>query len=158
MTKKTIRRYRVEHDGVVFTRTSQSRDYTHVVLRPCSLARQIRDAEISAQYDWNHNHDFHREFADGTSRFLGPREWHRTEEQLAAKRAEDAEQIERSRAWLAGGLGQLIADAQIKAAERWRDEFGERETGWRYVGWAGRLDLAQKQAAPGDVILEAVRV
>lgn len=147
--------YRVEHDGQVFQRKSANRSYSHVVLRPISLARNLQYAEDAARYDWKHNHDYHREFVDGTSRFLVRNAWE-SEEQHAQ---DSAREIERSKAWIALGLDGLIRQTRERAEQAWRRDFPcGREEAWCYVGWTGRHDLALKVAKPGDVILEAVKV
>jgi hypothetical protein len=146
-------KHKAEHDGITFTRTSAGRVYSHLVLRPTSLADALADAESSARHNWKANQAFNREFVDGTSRFLGPRSWDTTDAQRAEKAAQDAAQVETSKAWLALGESGLIHEYQARALQTWRGHWPDRDAAWYVVGWASRLDLAQKQAKPGDVIL-----
>lgn len=150
------RHYKAEHDGLVFTRSSDRRTYTHVVLRPCSLADQVAGAAESARHAWRINQDYHRGYADGTSEFIPVPSYCTTPKAIDQHHADVAERIQHSKTWLAKGEAGLVRDAEALAHRRWRAEFGERDTGWRYVGWCGRADLARKQAKPGDVIIEAV--
>jgi hypothetical protein len=149
-------RHRVEHDGQVFTRNSAGRVYRYAVLGPVSLADNLARAEKSARYSWKQNQDYHREYVDGTSRFLATPEWARTDEQKRAHIAEGERQIQASKDWLALGEAGLIADYQRRAELEWRHRFPERDAGWSCRGWCSRLDLAQKLADPGDAIVAAV--
>lgn len=135
-------RYQVEHDGLTFKR-STDRTYTHVVLRPISLARSLDEAARNATWDWENNQDFHQE------RITGQRRNYRGE--LVPV---EPEEVAASQAWLARGLAGHIADNQEARRASWQASHGEKLASWSCFGWCGRLDLAQKQAKPGDVIVE----
>lgn len=142
-------RHRIEHDGQVFTRNSAGRTYRYAVLSPISLAADLARAEAGARWDWGANQEHHQACAErryeGVARY--PEQY--PPEKVDAMAA-------RALAWLALGLDGHIAQALEKAEARWREAFPERDAAWACAGWCGRLDLAQKLADPGDVILAAV--
>lgn len=146
-------KHRVEHDGQVFKRTSANRIYRYVVLGPVSLAHNLARAEKDARRNWQVNQDYHREYVAGTSRYLAAPEWARTDDQKRAHIASCDRQIAASKEWLAQGEEGLVADYRRRTEIEWRRSFPDRDAGWCCRGWCGRLDLAQKLANPGDVIL-----
>jgi hypothetical protein len=155
---KATNNYRIEHDGQVWTRGS-NRTYTHAVVAPNSLAEEIASAEAGARYSWKANQGYHHAWVNGTSQFQGLRTWDTTDEQKADKLARDAAQVEQSKAWIEGGLEGLLADARARATARWRETYGDRDTGWFLVGFNGNRNLAAKAATkyPGSQILEATQ-
>lgn len=136
-------------DGSVAKRKSQNRVYTHcVAVRGC-YDYALKSARTPGCSDAD-NFRFHKKIVDGTSDFLGPRDWEKTPEQLARRERDDAASIERSKVELNG-----CADAEsyvamkvaqrVAAVEKRKAEGGYEK--WGVEGWNGRLELAQKLAA-----------
>lgn len=144
-----MNKHRVEYDGLVFSRNSKSRKYSHVVLRPSSLAGALNNAEASARYDWRANKEWHEARAEKRNPSVAKFPELYPPERIEKEAAE-------SRAWLDGGLDALLLAGRKRALENWRHCYPDRDNGWYVVGWCGRADLARKLAdvGGGDVILE----
>lgn len=149
-------------NGIVHKRTSQNRQYTHTVVALRSKALALA-AAVSKDAHRNRvaNFQFHREYLDGTSRFLERRTW-QTEQQHQEQMATD---IQRAREELQGDMdvNDYVARKQREALEDVeKADLAGQFTRYENLGWCGRFDLAQKLASSSgnwlDVtILEAVK-
>lgn len=130
-------------DGKTAQRVSQNRTYSHVVVCRTLYEVALRDADRISTGDLG-NYRFHREFVDGTSRFLVRASYERDDAQFAARCAKD---IARSVEELAG-VDSAQAYAEAKRAERVAAVEAKRAAGgfdrWWAGSWSSRLDLAQK--------------
>ena len=148
----------IDPAGVVHTRTSASRTYSHAVIGRRSYDRALASAKAYR----NPNYEYYRSIADGTSRHLVAYSWETAEEhaaRYAKARAEAVEELdgaESAEAYIAAERAKRVASVEAKKAA---GKFGE----WSVLGWAGRPDLADKLAASSrndwvDVtVLEAQR-
>lgn len=149
-------------DGSVAKRTSKNRVYTHCVAVRGSWGYAMSTAKTPLRSDPD-NFRFHKAIVDGTSEFLGPRDWEKTPEQLARRERDDAASIERSKVEL-NGCTDAESYVAMKVAERVaKVEKRKAEGGydkWSVEGWNGRLDLAQKLAAQmnGKAYIAEVRI
>lgn len=131
--------YHATHDGFTFTRSSQNRTYTHVVITRVDHAQSIADAVRRAGDDWDLNLDYWTSVANGTDGHAD--HYAKTNPQYAQERQQDA------REQLARGRDAYIEEARQRSAKRLAscDPFG-RGYHWGDIGWCGRPDLAVKLA------------
>jgi hypothetical protein len=124
------RHYAKAPNGQVFHRTSQSRVYSHVVLGLRSKETALRFANSQSAKDQDaRNWDY------ANSKVTGQRDWYNWE-------SEENRQRDRSR--VAEGRDNYI---NRKCAERIVAINAVDFAKWHDLGWASRLDLAQKNAS-----------
>ena len=160
MSKK---HYAATYKGRTFTRSSD-RTYTHAIIVKGSVPADRAGAEAGARSEWVENQDWHQGIAAG-------RTWHRktgavvlpsymTAEQEQAEHDAD---VAKSKAWLAQGEAGLVAERLARFDARQAEAVAKGMivdadgTYYGCSGWAGRPDLAAKEASKaGGVAVEAV--
>ena len=132
----------IDPAGVVHTRTSASRTYSHAVI----ARRRYASALASAEAYRSPNYEYYRRLADGTSRRLVAYSWETAEQHAAryakerAKAVEELDGAESAEAYIAAERAKAVAAVEADKAAGKFDE-------WSVLGWAGRPDLADKLAA-----------
>lgn len=132
----------IDPAGVVHTRNSTSRTYSHAV-----IARRSYDSALASAEAYRcPNYEYYRSIADGTSRHLAPRSWQTADQHAARLKAAvatalaDLNGAESAEAYVAAKRAEAVARVEADEAA---GEFDE----WSVLGWAGRPDLADKLAA-----------
>jgi hypothetical protein len=155
--------------GVTHTRSTESRAYTHTVVRKGGYAVAMASA-LSASWGKTDrsNFDYYLRIAEGRSEFYPSTRYcakyadRHTPEQIAEEDARltisDAQKVAEAKAVCAG----FTADTYVAEQRRLRVERIETKLAeggyevWHNMGWCGRLDLAQKLAnasAGGDYVV-----
>lgn len=132
-------------NGKVHTRNSKGRVYTHCVAIRFSYEHALAQAKkpyIHAASDYA----YFAAYIDGTSDYLVKQSW-QSDEQHAADVARhvanakanigSAKSVEE---YIANGVARAVADVEKSKASGYYDA-------WQVIGWNGRPDLAEKEAA-----------
>lgn len=161
-------------EGHVFKRSTQSRAYTHMVVRIVSFADSSAKSISCVREVWKRNQDFHKEYTDGTSQwiplpqYLQKRPSHMEEsrysEAVRAHHERVAKDIARSKEWLGKGEEGHVAEMKLlldKFEAECRYKTADGKAFYHAVGWSSRHDLAVKllKRTPGlCLILQATEV
>lgn len=142
-------KYTATHEGFTFKRTSQNRTYTHAVLVRCSLRADIEREIQRARKTYAQDLDFYRDIATGAR------------EASSHYEGDPAASRESAQAWIDAGPDGLAAKYvdHLTRSRAGRQLAADGDTYYAYIGWCGRLDLAEKLARtrPGSIIVEAQR-
>lgn len=158
----TNRFYAIDPAGQRHTRTSKGRTYTHVVLRFNGGQAQY-EADVSkakAEYtpanqlktwtaykDWSEGRNDAGQIAHMARQGLPVRP---LSDSLRKAGVDFMAAYPTVEAYASRCLADKLEVIEQTKAGGWYDKY-------TYVGWCGRLDLAQSLAKPGDLILEALK-
>jgi len=153
--------YTATHEGRTFTRSTKSRTYTHAVIVPGSVKADLARLLERVRESWKMNLAYNRQLVAGTVERYS---FHSAEEHAARLEKHRTDGTAASaQAWLALGLeGHLEAEAARFKARVADGSLGmmldaDGDTYYSCTGWAGRPDLAAKEAAKhGGVAVPAV--
>jgi hypothetical protein len=155
--------FAIDANGQRHTRNSKGRTYSHVVVGRWNYDASLADAQTYGQSDLHRsNYKHHLSYVDGTSQYLARKSW----EDDATHAARVAKEVAQAVKAIGGATNleeyrQLQRDAALARVAA-NKAAGEYEV-YRDLGWAGRLDLAQKNAGSHSAhytdiqILEAQR-
>jgi len=130
-------------NGQIFKRTSQNRVYSHVVLG----RRSEENAFLSANSKFNRDHDGNSwDWRVKTSEGQGVYAKYASEAEDHWGRKRHEENLEEARQFLAANPDRK-AYQDRKQADRVADVEKTDFTKWFDLGWASRIDLAQKNAS-----------
>ena len=139
--------FAIDANGKRHTRNSKGRTYTHVVVGRWNYDAALASAQNYDKLDLhrsNYNHSL--SYVNGTSRFLTRNSWEQDDAAYVARVAKDIAGAVKA----LGGAANLEEYCQLQrdaalARVAANKAAGEYEV-YRDLGWAGRLDLAQKNA------------
>lgn len=129
-------------EGQTFTRTSQSRTYSHMVAMKEVRSDARAHSEKIARSSWRLNLSYLTQTAEGTApSYAYMARYMATPEEFAAAKAE---RMEEAKAELAAGEEGAVARSLAEFDARW-----PASEAYRYgdLGWASRRDLAEKNLA-----------
>lgn len=132
--------------GQTFTRTSQNRKYSHVVIwRPDYEAALIRASYGWKNLDFSNFHHSHAKVV-GESKFLDRKQWETEEEHKErVEREVNAARENLNGCETAAQYAEMMRQRRVDAVEQ-NNKDGYYRT-WQVVGWCSRRDLAEKLAA-----------
>lgn len=139
--------FAIDANGQRHTRNSQNRTYSHVVVGRWNYAADLASAQSYDKCDLHRgNYEHFLSYVNGTSRFLTRKSWEQDDDAYATRVALDI-----SRAVKAiGGAANLEEYRQLQRDKELARVAANKAAGeyevYRDLGWAGRLDLAQKNA------------
>lgn len=132
-------------NGIIHTRNSENRVYTHCVAIRHSYEAALASAKKAHTHDAS-NYAHYMAYINGTSEFLNKRSW-QTDEQHAAECARsiadakknigEAKSVEE---YIANNIASAVARVEKAKADGYYDA-------WKVIGWNSRRDLAEKEAA-----------
>lgn len=132
-----MNKYKIQHDGQTFKRTSAARTYTHCVLVKVDHKQTIKHSAIAAALSYDREESRHREVIAGTYRHM----------QYA--------DVKFSRAIIEGGRDAFVAAERARIADKLEREFPGRDHHWMVAGWCGSGHLAAKlSASSGGIAIE----
>lgn len=140
------------YNDQVFTRTSKSRTYSHVVLGRDSYEQALAGAQSKG---WAKTDASNYRWTVATAEGRAEYGWNRTPERIAEAQAE-LQGINSVEDYLAAATAERVARVEAKKAAGGFDTYG-------VIGWTSRLDLAQKLQGQSQgryahvVIVEAER-
>jgi hypothetical protein len=147
------KKYIAIHDGHTWKRTTANRNYTHAIIKKVSIAASLDEAAESARASWRMNFSYLVYQASGKP-FTFDANGRRP---FTLEAVTDPAVIERAKALLLAGVEPYVAESVGRHAA-WIKTAPQASDGLHYylgANWAGRPDLAQRAAKPGDIILTA---
>lgn len=150
-----MNKHSASFQGHIWTRNSENRVYSHMVVGIQSIAAERAKTEAWARKEYTMNLEYYQKKAAGGtyhSTFANGTPWSKpiTDMERDAARATLAAGVE-------GGVADRLREFDKRMADAWKTEDGFSTV--YSAGWTSRPDLAVKLAArtPGGVIVEAVR-
>lgn len=134
-------KHTAQHDGHTFKRTSQGRIYSHAIISKVNIASRRVKVEADSRYTYRMNLEYYQQRAKGADQF---------------GRSLSADDVAKAQAYVNDGEDAYVAQALAAYDAKKFDRMAS--DGLHYytdAAWASRLDLAVKQAGPGDIILPA---
>jgi len=139
--------FAIDANGQRHTRNGKGRTYSHVVVGRWNYAADLANAQSYDKSGLHRlNYKYYAAYVDGTSQYLARKSWEQDDDAYAARVAKEVADAVKA----IGGAAsleeyrQMQRDAAIANVEA-NKAAGKYEV-YRDLGWAGRLDLAQKNA------------